>query len=493
MKIKFYAFLLVVFSASNLLAQSGLINNKLQKFEDKNGKLITDPKIIEEYLKKRQRNLELSSKQSVSRNSIQTPVQMCTNGGFEEFQTTSSINYLTNFEYTTTDVQNPIQCQSVNKTATQDIKQYDPADFGLMATTVPANFLDEYIGNINGFDQYCTKLNYKDSGTTMTLLQAKRFKTDNENNLVFNYKAVLQSIDGDAHKNEQPYFKARIINNSGTVVSEFCLIADTQNCIFTVSQTLEAGSIVLYTKNWQSGILDISSIPNNENFTVEFMTTRCGLGGHFGYSYIDDICLLHSNENLQGSITLDPLYKVCPILPIQICGSYTIPNSGGIVATIKDITLKINDGNNTTVYTTTTTSTLDLINKRFCFNLNAANLTNVLTGSYNASVSITYNVTQTNCAGTSFNGATDDDANPGWDIWFLNCDPTCTTTVQTGILYQCDTNQNGKEIFNLSNLDSQVAGTQAGLTFAYFNNLADATANANPIVAFQTFDSYTAT
>ena len=173
---------------------------------------------------------------------------MCSNGSFEEFQTTTSINYLTNFEYTTTDVQNPIQCQSVNQTANQSIKQYNPADFGLMATTVPANFPDEYIGNINGFDQYCTKLNCKDSGTTMTILQAKRFKTDNENNLVFNYKAVLQSIDGDAHKNEQPYFKARIINNSGTVVSEFCLIADTQNCIFTVSQTLEAGSIVLYTK-----------------------------------------------------------------------------------------------------------------------------------------------------------------------------------------------------------------------------------------------------
>lgn len=474
---------------------SQVVDNKVNipKFEDKNGKLITNPELIEFYLQQRKLNVAHIKSKNVSKKPNQSAVQMCSNGGFEEYQTISGENFLIHFEYTETGVQNPIQCKSSESYDYQFIKQYNPSNNGLMATTVPSNFLDEYIGNIEAFDQYCTKLNFKESSSTMTLVQAKRFKTDNENNLVFNFKTVLQSVDGDAHKDEQPYFKARIVNNAGSVVSEFCLIADVQNCIFTVAPSLEAGSIVLYNKNWQSGILDISSIPNNENFTVEFITTRCGLGGHFGYSYIDDICLLQSNQNLQGTIVLDPLYKICPTMPTQVCGSYTIPNSGGIVATVKDITLTIRNQNNTIVYSTQTTSSLDLVNKKFCFNILAANLPDILTGTYNVSATINYNITQTNCAGTSFNSASDDDANPGWDIWFSNCEPTCTTTLQPGILYQCDLNQNGKEIFNLSNLNAQIVGLQTGLTFDYFTNLSDATANTNPILTFLAFDSYTST
>ena len=493
MNFKFICIALLSIICITVAAQDVNGKKNSRKFEDKNGKLITDPKIIEHYLQIAEQQKLIYAKQNVSKNTNQVPVQICSNGNFEEFQTLSNVNYLTNFQYIATQIQNPIQCVSANTNANLDIKQYNPADTGLMATTVPSNFIDEYIGNINAFDQYCTKLNYKNSGQTMTLLQAKRFKTDNENSLVFNYKVVLQSVDGNDHKDEQPFFKARVLNNSGIVVSEFCLIADTENCIFTVASTLEAGSKVLCTKNWQSGILDISSIPNNENFTVEFMTTRCGLGGHFGYSYIDDICVLNASENLQGSITLDPLYKTCPTLPLQVCGSFTIPNSGGIVATVKNITLKVFDATNTVVYSTTTTASLNLTTKRFCFDLLAANLPNILTGSYNVSATIEYNIAQTNCTGTSFKSATDDDANPGWDIWFLNCNPTCTTTVQTATLYQCDGDQNGKEIFNLSNLNAQVVGTQTGLTFAYFTTLADATANTNPIANFLAFDSYTAT
>lgn len=138
------------------------------------------------------------------------------------------------------------------------------------------------------------------------------------------------------------------------------------NCIFTKAPYLEGGEIVLYTKNWQTGILDISTLPNNEEFTIEFTTARCGLMGHFGYTYIDDLCIVHSDENIQGSIRLDPLYKICPALPISVCGNYTVPNSGGVTATVSSIKLDVYEGTNPTpVYTTTTTSSHDTANKRF--------------------------------------------------------------------------------------------------------------------------------
>ena len=460
-----------------------------KKIEDKNGKLITDKKERIKYFENRQKQIDLNNKNHYKTNSVLTPVYLCSNGTFEEFQTIGSTNYLNDFLFVEDDLLNPIQCRSLDASANINIPQYDPANVNIMATTVPSNILDEYIGDIAAFDQYALKINYKESSTTASLVQAKRFKTNNENSLKFNYKAVLQSITGSAHNNEQPFFKARIVNSNGIVVSEFCLIADTQNCIFTQAPNLEADSIVLYTPNWQSGILDISSIPNNETFTVEFLATRCGLGAHFGYAYIDDICLLHSSEGLQGSIELDPLNKVCPTLPISVCGSFTIPTSGGIAATITNITLDVHDSTNTIVYTTQTTASLDLATKRFCFDLSATNLPNTTTGTYNVAVTINYGITQPNCAGTSFASAHDDDANPGWDIWFLNC-TNCPIPVQTTSLTLCDTNHDGKEFFNLTNVESSIVNPTTGLTFSYFTNLNDATADTNPIANYINYESY---
>jgi gliding motility-associated-like protein len=464
-------------------------------FEDENGNLITNPSEQEEYLAKSKKSLALYSKTNESKVLTQVPVQLCSNSGFEEFINENGVNVLKNFQYIVENPLNPIQCKSALGNANISIKQYNPNNTGLMATTVPSNHLDEFIGDINGFDQYCLKLNYKESNTKMTLVQAKRIKTDNENVLNFNYKVVLQSIPGNGHLNEQPYFKARILNNSGATVSEFCLIADTENCIYTQAPVLSGNNIILYTKNWQSGSLDISSIPNNENFTIEFVTTRCGLNGHFGYSYIDDICTSHTDENLQGSIQLDPLYQSCPNSPIAICGGFTIPNSGDIKATVKSIELKIYDSSNKLIHTTSKTTSLDLITKRFCFDLDLAVLPDIKIESYNVSTSINYEIetNKTNCNGTSFNEITDDDANSGWDITFLNCDPKCTLKLEPSSLSLCDDDKNGKETFNLTDLEPLVAANQNGITFTYYTKLDDATTNKNPITNFINYESFSTT
>ncbi len=466
--------------------------NKNSPIEDHNGHLITDSVGKNLYYYKKEQEIERNNKKTVA-NTLQNAVHLCSNGNFEEFENRSGIYVLKHFQYTTGNPQNPTQCKSSDVDANQGINQYNPADNGLMATTVPSNFIDEYIGNINAFDQYTLKINYKESYNTSGIVQAKRFKTNNETSIKFNYKSVLQSITENGHDNEQPFFKVRIINKNGIVVDEFCSIGNPENCIFTQAPNLEGGSIVLYTKNWQSGILNISSIPNNEEFTIEFNASRCGLGGHFGYAYIDDICLLHSDENIQGSIELDPLYKICPTLPISVCGKFTIPNSGGILASVDTITLNVYNDLNTIIYSTSTPLSIDLTTKKFCFEILAANLPNVISGNYNVGVSIKYGVIQTNCAGTNFSTATDDDSNPGWDISFINCTDNCNFTLQTGNLTLCDGNGDGKEFFDLTDANSIVTGTQSGLTYIYFKTLADATSNKNAIANFSHFESYTST
>jgi gliding motility-associated-like protein len=482
--------LIGTFSYGQVALNSRVENKALDatiNIEDEHGYLITDSIARHNYFKEKKTLLDNFNKKSAPL-SNQTPVPLCLNGSFEQFETIQNTNYLTDFMYGITDIENPTQCKTPTILAGQNITQYNPSSFNSMATTVPANYLDEFIGNINAFDQFALKINYRQSSTALSVIQARRFKTDNETTVKFNYKAVLQSIVGAGHLNEQPFFKARVINNAGVIVSEFCLIADAENCIFTQAPVLQSGSVVMYTANWQSGLLDISSIPNNENFTIEFFASRCGLGGHFGYAFVDDICILNSSENLQGSIELDPLYKNCPTFPFSICGDFTIPNSGGINATIENITLNIVDANNTVVYTSQTPASLDLTTKRFCFDIAATNLPNIATGAYNVNVSINYGITQTNCVGTNFAAATDNDANPGWDIWFLNC-IDCDINLQPTSLLLCDINRDGKEFFNLSNANTQIVNPQTGLVFTYYSTLSNATNNTNQIVNFTNYES----
>lgn len=470
--------------------------------EDKHGHLIQDLEHQKEFLKIREekRKTEVLNLKKVTDSkkgnltsktaAILQAVEMCTNGGFEQYETINGNSYLKNFLYTIGDPPGPTQCRSITNTADSYINRYNPADMNIMATGVSANLVDPYIGDIKAFDQYALKINHENSSTYGSIVQSKRFKTNNENYLKFNYKAVLQSVYDNSHTDNQAFVKARILDKNKVVVNEFCLVGDEKNCIFSKVPSQNSSSYVtLYTTNWQSGFLDISSIPNNEEFTVEFMASRCGLGGHFGYMYVDDICLLHSAENFQGSIELDPLNKVCPGLPISVCGTYTVPNSGGISASVKNITLTVYNSNNVSVYSTTTTSSLDTTNKKFCFKLDAADFPNSTSANYNVGVQIDYNISGTSCTGTSFNSATDPDANPGWDISFLNCTSSCNINVSNAKISQCDANRDGSENFDLSKLNSLVVPSTTGLNFSYFKNYNEAEANLNAITNFTGYPS----
>lgn len=473
--------------------------------EDKNGHLIQNLeqqkqflKIREEKMKAEMLNLKkviLNSKDgnltSKTAATLQG-VEMCTNGGFEQYETINGNSYLKNFLYTIGDPPGPTQCQSISNTADSYINRYNPNNMNIMATGVSANLVDPYIGDIKAFDQYALKINHENSSTYGSIVQGKRYKTNNENYLKFNYKAVLQSVYDNSHTDNQAFVKARILDKNKAVVSEFCLVGDEKNCIFSKVPSQTSDFVTLYTTNWQSGLLDISSIPNNEEFTVEFMASRCGLGGHFGYMYIDDVCTLHSAENLQGSIELDPLYKVCPTLPISVCGSYTIPNSGGISASVKKITLNVYNSNNVSVYSTSTTSSLDTTNKKFCFTLKTSDFPNIANANYNVGVQIDYDISGTSCAGTTFNSAIDPDANPGWDISFLNCSSSCNINVTTAKISQCDANRDGSENFDLSTLNSLVVASTAGLNFSYFKNYNEADSNLNAISNFTSYPSSSA-
>ncbi|MBX9887247.1 MAG: T9SS type B sorting domain-containing protein [Flavobacteriaceae bacterium] len=496
MKVKAIVLFILFYPTFFVFSQETKLQSSHILVEDQKGNLIQSEEAQKTFLKsreeKRVKELQELQKATLSskKSALQQAVEMCSNGGFEQHESITGSSYLKNFLYTIGDPAGPTQCRSITNNADSYINLYNPNNLNLMATSVSSNLVDPYIGDIKGFDQYALKINHENSSTYGAIVQGKRFKTNNENYLKFNYKAVLQSVYDNSHADNQAFVKARILNKKGVVVNEFCLVGDEKNCIFTKVPSQSSNYVTLYTSNWQSGLLDISSIPNNEEFTVEFMASRCGLGGHFGYMYIDDICLLHSDENFQGSVELEPLNKVCPTLPVAVCGSYTVPNSGGIAATVKKITLTVYNSSNVSVYSTSTTSSLDTTNKKFCFTLSASNFPNTSNANYNVGVQVDYDTpTASTCAGTSFNSAVDPDANPGWDISFLNCDSSCNFNVNTAKISQCDANRDGTENFDLTKFNALVVASTTGLSFKYYKNYDDAAANLNEITNFTSYPS----
>ena len=63
----------------------------------------------------------------------------------------------------------------------------------------------------------------------------------------------------------------------------------------------------------------------------------------------------------------------------------------------------------------------------------------------------------------------------------------------TAKLNKCDAGQDGVENFNLTDLDSKVVTSTAGLNFTYFRNYNDAFNNGNNILGFTSYSSGTAT
>ena len=466
-------YILFIFTLLNL----GLWGQQRPRMiEDRNGKLLKDSVEIETYLKKLRANEQSNNahKRQAS-NARQASVPLCTNGGFEDFENIAGNYYLKNFKYTSGDPVSPMQCNHIDVDAATSIAQYAGGASTEMASTVPAHYLDEFIGDINAFDQTALQVNYKNSFPTQGIVQAQRIKTNNETVIKFNYKAVLQTIIYRTdHDNEQPFFSARVLDKNGKVVDEFCLVGDRFNhCIFTQASVLEGGEPVLYTKNWQAGYLNISSIPNNEEFTIEFIGSRCGLNGHFGYAYVDDICLLHTDETIQGSIELDPINAICPQLPLSICGTFTIPQTGGNSSAVKSIIIEVLDANNKVVFSSNTPSTLDIVNKKFCFSLKESDFPNTVTAGYNIRATINYKDIDQSCRGISstihFNPAIDDDANSGWDISFQNC-KDCNLKVNTTSLNACDNDHNGNAFFDLTTIDSKITSSISGLQFEYYKD-----------------------
>jgi hypothetical protein len=132
---------------------------------------------------------------------------------------------------------------------------------------------------------------------------------------------VLQDPDHTVGVNWNPYYQCRLKNSNG-IIFERKIVADKTNT--DIFKTIAYQNQDLVYTNWNCENIDVSQYIG-QSVTLEIIIADCGLGGHFGYVYLDDFCGTKCSAPTFGNITLNPINLTCPLLPLTVAGSFIAP------------------------------------------------------------------------------------------------------------------------------------------------------------------------
>lgn len=99
--------------------------------------------------------------------------------------------------------------------------------------------------------------------------------------LTFSYAMVMQ--DPNHGDDENPFFAARLYNNAGQVVDQRIYIADVNNSCYNLY-----GFNIVW-RDWSCDYFDLRPY-KGQTLYLDFVASDCGLGAHFGYAYVGDVC-----------------------------------------------------------------------------------------------------------------------------------------------------------------------------------------------------------
>jgi len=166
---------------------------------------------------------------------------------------------------------------------------------------------------------YAVRLGNSSNNGEADLLAYTFTVTPLNQNFSFRYAVVLE--DPGHPSNQQPFFGYYIMRGSSIVitpgnfisppnfpVASQYIVADSNNPFFK-----SAGSIVY--RDWTPTCINLSKYVG-QKMTIVFYTADCSLGQHYGYAYIDGLCL---NNDAVASFTM----------PSEICAGADLLADGG--------------------------------------------------------------------------------------------------------------------------------------------------------------------
>lgn len=314
---------------------------------------------------------------------------------------------------------------------------------------------------------------------------------------VFNFATIFQNPSGHDY-DEQPYLYVTIFDENGDKFTSRCVVSQTEDCILFG----QSGGI-LYS-DWSC--LKINTLPLiGEKATVQFTVADCTLGGHWGYTYIDD---LYVGDNIDSdcdapsfgyiameSVTSSPTSLDCVVdvagtvqscgddinasvpFPIEVCGTIKTPISNGNAPNLDDLTLSITQ--NGVQVGTATNPTIQ--GDQFCFSIDASDVNVSPYGEFQISSTVEYTL---DC-GDPYDLVITDNANV--DI--------CPTANCVAPLSTCDDTGTGIGTFDLTQVAPQIRGTDwtaADVDITFYETEIDAIDEVSEIGTPTAFNNSTA-
>lgn len=166
---------------------------------------------------------------------------------------------------------------------------YAPNSFGVVngRHTIMTGGNDP-IGNFPRVDPtggpYSLRLGNNSSGAEAEQVRQTFLVSTSNSSFTYRYAVVFE--DPGHSSPEQPFFRALLRDQNGTLIPCSDFIVSAQGNLPGFSSAL--GGTVRY-KPWSTVNVDLSNYLG-QNVTAEFTTGDCSQGGHFGYAYIDAFC-----------------------------------------------------------------------------------------------------------------------------------------------------------------------------------------------------------
>jgi hypothetical protein len=326
-----------------------------------------------------QTHLKTLTKTANTQNNLKSLVaNLCDNGTFE----TGDINASDwNFYWSGSNV-------SSGCSVTSGTTKLNTGQFTGSGTYCPSDQVHTQVQNI-GSDNYITALSKVYSFPTgnsksLRLGNAHNYNglesvsksiTINSTNSILNFSYAMVLENPSGHGTACPYFEVNIIDASNTAINYNSLIdlgggsnrLRSDNPLLTVTSVVVNGGATVAWKDWNCITADLSSLLG-KSVIIEFKNSDCLAGGHFGYTYLDNLCIgCNGAPSNEGSINLNQsLGNICGI-PGKICVDYTLPTGS---SPSLDLTLQIIQNGLVvdTLYSPSLAS-----GSNYCFNLTAAN------------------------------------------------------------------------------------------------------------------------
>lgn len=169
--------------------------------------------------------------------------------------------------------------------------------------------------------------------------------------LTFWYALVLQDPYLSASKHnpgEAPAFGVRV--KTGVTYSYLPILPvvgsgtspiEALNNPFLISATPAPYTEAIAMRPWTCGRVDLSNYVN-QTITIQFIVNDCSHAGHFGYAYLDDICMGCTGSDM-GDASIIGISKDCGSDAI-VNGSYTLPHSSTTTGTLNFLQAQLYQG-----------------------------------------------------------------------------------------------------------------------------------------------------